>query len=281
MNIIIRVLNRAVSLFFRAETSPAKPFSLRSLFTLGVATGAAATFALTGALATAEDDGVSADVEKQLRATLTNEAVGLTVESVSKSRIDGMYRVQLDQGPQIYATERGDFFILGDLFSVGPDGFVNVAEQQRSVARKAAIDAVPEGKKIVFPAQGETLGYVTVFTDVSCFYCQKLHQEVPELNRRGIEIRYLAYPRQGIGSPGFRQLASAWCADDQQSTLTRLKNREELPENVCPGNPVAEQFELGQQLGVRGTPALIMPSGELVPGYRSADDLIGLLGVEE
>jgi thiol:disulfide interchange protein DsbC len=119
-----------------------------------------------------------------------------------------------------------------------------------------------------------------VFTDVSCFYCQKLHKEVPELNRRGVEVRYLAYPRQGIGSPGFRQLASAWCADDRQTTLTRLKNREELPENVCPGNPIAEQFELGQQLGVRGTPAIVTSAGEMLPGYRSADDLIGLLGVQ-
>ena len=242
----------------------------------------AGTFLLAwaGSLGAAEDDRVDEAVEKRLRAVLANEAMGLMVESVSKSRIEGMYRVQLERGPLIYATEDGGYFILGDLFSVGPDGFVNIAEEQRSVARRAAVDAIPEEKTIVFAAEGEARASLTVFTDVSCFYCQKLHQEVPELNRRGVEVRYLAYPRQGIGSAGFRQLASAWCADDRQTTLTRLKNREELPENVCPGNPVAEQFELGQQLGVRGTPALILPSGELLPGYRNVDELMGLLGVD-
>ena len=136
-------------------------------------------------------------------------------------------------------------------------------------------------EQIVFPAEGgEAVAHITVFTDVSCFYCQKLHKEVPELNRRGVEVRYLAYPRQGIGSPGFRQLASAWCADNRQDTLTRLKNRENLDENVCPGNPIASQFALGQALGVRGTPAIILPDGEMIPGYRKADDLVSSLGLD-
>jgi len=224
-------------------------------------------------------EGVDPAVEKQIRARLGDPAQGLEVESVAASELPGMYRVQLKQGPMVYATEDASFFLLGDLFSVGPLGFTNLAEQQRSADRRDALDEVPEGEKIIFAAEGETRAYISVFTDVSCFYCQKLHKEVPELNRRGVEVRYLAYPRQGVGSPGFRQLASAWCADDRQTTLTRLKNREELPENVCAGNPIAAQFELGQQLGVRGTPAIVTSSGEMIPGYRSADDLLELLGV--
>lgn len=223
---------------------------------------------------------VDATVEGQLRDRLEDPAIGLEVESVQASEIPGIFRVQLREGPAIYATATGDYFLLGDLFSVGPAGIVNLAEQQRSDDRRIALAAVPQEKQIVFPATGETRAHITVFTDVSCFYCQKLHKEVPELNRRGVEVRYLAYPRQGIGSEGFRQLASAWCADDRQTTLTRLKNRETLPENVCPGNPIAEQYDLGQQLGVRGTPAIVTPQGDMIPGYRSADDLIGLLGVE-
>lgn len=223
---------------------------------------------------------VDPETDKMLRDRLEDPAVGLTVESIVESEVPGMYQVQLNQGPLIHVTADGGFFILGDLYSVGPDGFVNLAEKRRSEDRKVAIADVPMTKQIVFPADGEAQSYITVFTDVSCFYCQKLHKEVPELNQRGVEVRYLAYPRQGIGSPGFRQLASAWCADDRLDTLTRLKNREELDENVCPGNPVAEQFALGQELGVRGTPAIVMPDGEMIPGYRSADDLVGLLGVE-
>jgi thiol:disulfide interchange protein DsbC len=227
--------------------------------------------------------GVAADidpaVEKRLRASLGNPAVGLEVESIESSEVPGMYRAQLKQGPAVYVTEDGGFFILGDLYSVGVDGYVNLAEVRRSEERQAAIAGVSMDKKIVFSPEGEPKAYITVFTDVSCFYCQKLHKEVPALNKQGVEVRYMAYPRQGIGSPGFKQLASAWCADDRQSTLTRLKNREELEENVCPGNPIAEQFALGQELGVRGTPAIITADGEMIPGYRTADDLVELLGL--
>ncbi len=222
---------------------------------------------------------VPAEVEKALRTRLGNPAVQLEVDSVAVSEIPGMYRVQLKQGPMVYATGDASYFILGDLYSVEPTGFTNLAEKQRSENRRLALAEIPQAKTIVFPAEGDAQAYITVFTDVSCFYCQKLHKEVPKLNRRGVEVRYLAYPRQGIGSDGFRQLASAWCADDRQTTLTRLKNRETLPENVCPGNPIAEQFALGQQLGVRGTPAIVTPEGDMIPGYRSADDLLTLLGV--
>ena len=120
---------------------------------------------------------------------------------------------------------------------------------------------------------------VTVFTDVDCFYCQKLHNEVPAMNERGIEVRYLAYPRAGVGSESYRKIASAWCDKDPQEAITRLKNRQNIPENVCPGNPVADQFMLGQQAGVRGTPALVLESGEMVPGYLSAQDLAARVGI--
>jgi thiol:disulfide interchange protein DsbC len=226
-------------------------------------------------------EGVDPAVEKQLRARLGFNAIGLGVESVEPSEVPGLYRVQLEQGPVVYATGDGSHFIAGDLYSVRPEGLVNLAEERRSGERRERLDAVAMKDMIVFPAQGQTRAAIEVFTDVSCFYCQKLHQEVPELNRRGIEVRYLAYPRQGIGSAGFRQLATAWCAKNPQDTLTRLKNRENLDDNVCPGNPVASQYELGQQLGVRGTPAIVMPDGEMVPGYRSAADLSAALGLSD
>lgn len=236
--------------------------------------------AWTQALPTRAAAGVDPAVEQQLRARMSQPGVGLDVESVEVSELPGLYRVQLRGGPAVYATETGDFFLLGDLYNIGPAGLVNLAEERRSQQRLADIEAVARKDQIVFPAQGETRSHITVFTDVSCFYCQKLHKEVPELNRRGIEVRYLAYPRQGIGSAGFRQLATAWCADDRQSTLTRMKNREEIEDNVCAGNPVAAQFQLGQTVGVRGTPAIVMPDGSMVPGYRSADDLVAALGIE-
>ena len=225
------------------------------------------------------EEAITGEALERLRATLEAPG-GLAVESAQESPVPGLVEVKLADGPTVYATPDGRFFVLGDLYSVGAAGYVNLAEQRRNGERQEAIAAVATEDMIVFPAEGETRGHITVFTDVTCFYCQKLHKEVPELNRRGIEVRYLAYPRAGVGSEGFKLLATAWCAKDPQETLTRLKAREEVKPAVCPGNPVADEYALGQELGVRGTPAIILPDGQMVPGYRPVDDLVAALGLD-
>lgn len=219
-------------------------------------------------------------ITEKLRAALTMPAMGLEVSTVEKSVIPGLYEVQFSTGPVVYSTATGDHIILGDLFAVDEKGYTNLTEKRRDGDRLAKLARVDEKDMIIFPARGEPRAQLTVFTDVSCFYCQKLHKEVPELNKRGVEVRYLAYPRSGVDSPGYRQLATAWCATDRQDTLTRLKNQLPVTENVCADNPVAAQYELGQELGVRGTPALIMEDGTLIPGYQSADDLMVTLGLD-
>lgn len=234
---------------------------------------------LLASLARAADP-VDAAVLEKLRAALDNPAMGLKVDTVVRSDVPGMYEVQFSNGPMVYATADGSHFIVGDLFAVTADGFVNLAEQRRDGQRMEQLEGVSVDDMIVFAAEGETRAHVTVFTDVTCFYCQKLHREVPELNRRGVEVRYLAYPRAGVGSDGYRQLASAWCADNPQDALTRLKNRETVPDNVCPGNPITDQYVLGQAMGVRGTPAIITETGRMIPGYQSADDLMVSLGLQ-
>lgn len=228
----------------------------------------------------ASGDPVPKKVLATLRSTIEVPDAGLSVESARYSDMPGMVEVQFKDGPVVYASEDGAFFIIGDLYAVGPEGYVNLAEQRRDTEREEALAAVSRDDMIVFPAKGETRGHITVFTDTTCFYCQKLHNEVPELNERGVEVRYLAYPRSGIGSDGFRQLATAWCAANPQDTLTRMKNRETVADNVCTGNPVAQQYELGQEMGVRGTPAIITASGQMIPGYRPVDDLMSAMGLD-
>lgn len=219
-----------------------------------------------------------AQMEK-LRAALELPDTGLKVSSAQTSEISGLFEVQLTDGPLVYATVQGDFFIVGDLYSVTPQGYVNLAEKRRDSERVAKLAAVKLDEMIVFSPEGETRAYITVFFDDTCYYCQKLHQEVPALNKGGIEVRYLAYPRAGENSAAFRQLASAWCAEDPRDTFNKLSNKQAVPENVCEGNPVAAQYQLGQELGVRGTPAIITQTGQMIPGYQSAQELMVTLGL--
>lgn len=230
-----------------------------------------------GALAGEPVDQATVD---KLRDKLEVPNPGLKIQSVTTSDIPNMYEVQFQEGPLVYTTRDGSYFVVGDVFTVGPTGYVNLTEKRRDGMRLERLADVDSKDMIVFPAEGEPRAHITVFTDTTCFYCQKLHKEVPELNKRGVEVRYLAYPRAGIGSPGFEQLVSAWCADDRQGTLTRLKNRETLPNKSCPGNPVADQYALGQELGVRGTPAIITESGQMIPGFQAADELMVTLGLQ-
>lgn len=215
----------------------------------------------------------------KLRTAMEAPGVGLKVVSAQTSEIAGLYQVQLADGPLVYATLKGDFFIVGDLYSVTPQGYVNLAEKRRDGERMERLAKVKNEDMIIFSPAGETRAYVSVFFDDTCYYCQKLHQEVPQLNKNGVEVRYLAYPRAGVNSAAFKQLASAWCADDPQATLTALTRKEAVPENVCANNPVAAQFQLGQELGVNGTPAIVTQTGQMIPGYRSADELMVILGL--
>lgn len=217
--------------------------------------------------------------EDLIKQRLQSSRPDLPVKSVEASEVPGLYAVQFQQGPQVYVTQDGQYFVLGDLFRVEQDGFVNLGELKREKARAALINQVPRDQTIAFSPKGKPKAVVSVFTDVDCPWCQRLHQEVPKLNEMGVEVRYLAYPRAGIDSESYRKIASAWCAKDPQEAMNRLKNRQSIPINVCESNPVASQYELGGRVGVTGTPALITEDGKLVAGYMPADQLAEVLGV--
>ena len=215
----------------------------------------------------------------KFRAVLETPATGLQVESAQTSEIPGLFEVQFINGPLVYATAEGNYFIVGDIYAVQAQGLVNLAEQRRDTERAQKLAKLSTDDMIVFSPEGKPRTFISVFTDVTCFYCQKLHQEVPALNKQGVEVRYLAYPRGGMGSDGYNKLASAWCADNPQDVLTRLKNKQSAPEKVCEDNPIAEQYKLGMELGVRGTPAIVTQDGKMIPGYQSADELMVTLGL--
>jgi thiol:disulfide interchange protein DsbC len=219
----------------------------------------------------------------KIKAMLTKLGIGpqeQKMTTIEASPIAGIFQVSFASGSTVYITADGTHFIAGDLFRVDSDEVVNLTEEQRKVGRAELIAQVPLKEQIIFPAKGEAKAFVTVFTDVDCGYCAKLHREVPALNEMGIEVRYMAYPRAGLQSASYDKIATAWCADNPQDTLTRLKNRDgSVKMAVCEDNPVGRHMLLGQKVGVRGTPALITESGALLPGYMPAPKLAAELGV--
>jgi len=203
----------------------------------------------------------------------------LKVIDVATTDVEGVYQVHFDGRGSVYAVGEGDYFFVGDLFQIDDKRIVNVTEQAANGPRADLIASISQDDMIVFSPKGEAKASVVVFTDVDCGYCRKLHKEVPRLNEMGIEVKYLAYPRAGIGSNSYKKIASAWCSVDRQDAMNKLKAGEEIATNVCDTNPVADQFNIGIRAGLNGTPAIILESGELIPGYMPADKLAQTLGI--
>lgn len=215
---------------------------------------------------------VAATPEETVRQGLLALQPDMPIESVSLSPMPGMYQVVVGGGRVLYASADGRFVLHGYLYEIRDGKAVNHTEalENKSVAEQ--INKVDAKDMVVFPAVGEKKAHITVFTDTDCGFCQKLHHEVPELSGLGVEVRYLAFPRQGIGSHGYNTLVSVWCADDRQKAMNLAKSRQSVPEARCE-NPVAQQFMLGQAIGVQGTPAIVLANGALIPGYQPAAQL--------
>ena len=215
---------------------------------------------------------LAADPDQAIRAALTKLQPDMPIEAIAESPMTGLFQVHLKGGRMLYSSADGQFLIQGNLYQVKGGDAVNLTRQAESKGIAKVISDIPLSEMVVFSPKEPAKAHITVFTDTDCGYCQKLHSEVPELNRLGVEVRYVAFPRQGVGSHGYNGLVSVWCAKDRQDAMNKAKSRQELPPGNCE-NPVAKQYELGQMIGVNGTPAIVLGNGELIPGYQPAPQL--------
>jgi thiol:disulfide interchange protein DsbC len=199
--------------------------------------------------------------------------VGTEKIDIKASAIPNIYEVSVGS-EVIYMTADGRYMIIGDVRDAKTGE--NITEKKRSEMRLVSIKSIKEQDTIAFKPK-ETKHIVHVFTDVDCPYCAKFHQEVPKLNEAGVEIRYLAFPRSPEGSEDFNKMISVWCSKDKQQALTDAKAGKEIEKATCDNNPVKQELETGRSVGVSGTPALILPNGELLPGYLPADRLVAYL----
>ncbi len=226
----------------------------------------------------AADGGVSEEVEKQIRAQLGAALPALDIDTIEKTPVDGLYEVSSNNDQPLLVSATGKYIVAGEIYQLEGHKITNVSEQKREVQRAELLAAVPEIEKMSFIPTGETKATITVFTDIDCGYCRKLHQEIPQLNAMGVRVDYLAYPRAGVGSTSYNKVVSAWCADDPQAAMTKAKNGQVIPTKRCE-NPVASHLKLGKKVGVSGTPAIVLSSGKMLPGYAPAKVLAKQLGV--
>lgn len=215
---------------------------------------------------------VSSKGEKAVRDRLGQAFPGMNVSEVRNSPISGVYEVTI--GPEIaYVSEDGKYMVHGDLLDLGSQK--NLTELRRQDVRSKLMADVGEDNMIIF-GPDKPKYTVSVFTDIDCGYCRKLHQEIKDYEANGIAIRYLFFPRAGVQSDSGRKADAVWCAKDRHDALTRAKRGETLPAGKCE-TPIANHYQLGVEVGVRGTPAIISEDGRMIPGYQPPAQLLRTL----
>lgn len=198
------------------------------------------------------------------------------IESIEPSVFDGIYKVYYGDLQPIYVSQDGNFFIYGDMYQINSNRIINITNEETKSRRVDLLSSILSNELIIFKSKNE-ISAITVFTDVDCGYCRKLHSQISEYNKVGITVKYAAFPRSGIGTQTFTRMVGAWCADDPKKVITDLKNDKKLNLDFCDDQPIAKHYVIGQKLGISGTPAIITPDGELIPGYVSPEELLSRL----
>jgi len=215
-------------------------------------------FMATAASAGDEQEQAFDAVEAKIRTLVPNAK---TI-AISETPIEDLLQVQINSDI-VYVTANGEYLVQGQIMNI--DTRANLTDQAKSGIRLGLLTDLKQDEQITF-APEQTKYDLLVFTDIDCGYCRKLHNQMAEYNQEGIAIHYMAFPRAGIGSDSYDKFVSVWCADDQKEALTLAKNGTDPVPAKCP-NPIADQYELGREVGVTGTPALVTTDGTLIPGY--------------
>lgn len=216
----------------------------------------------------AESSGPAKAIEDSLKQALP----GMAVDSIKPTPIAGVYEVMV--GPKLfYVSADGKYLIQGSMIDIMAKE--DLTEPRLAEARIGSLSKVGDAKMISFKPK-IAKHHVYVFTDIDCGYCRKLHSEIEQYNKAGIEVRYLFFPRAGEGSESWNKAVSVWCAKDRNGALTKAKKGENVETKQC-DNPVAEHYALGNALGAQGTPMIVTEKGNVLPGYVASAQLSKIL----
>lgn len=209
-----------------------------------------------------------AEIKKSLKALVPE----LDPDSIAPSAVDGLYEVVF--GSRVfYISDDGRYFLQGNMLDTKTRS--SLTDERETGLRADLLKTLDESGLIVFAPESPKYT-VTVFTDIDCGYCRKLHHEIQSYNDAGIAVRYAAYPRSGPNTPSYFKAVSVWCGEDRQALMTQAKNGEKFAQSQCE-SPVSQHMEVAGKIGISGTPTILLEDGTLMPGYVPAQRLLQAL----
>lgn len=205
----------------------------------------------------------------------------LEVAAIAHSPVPGLLQVTSDLNI-FYMTPDGEYVFLGDLIDTNKKkNNWSVTEQEMRLLRVQALNAVSTNDMIIFPATAKKIGTVTVFTDIDCPYCHRLQENIKDYTDAGIEIRYMAFPRSGPKTKSFDEAIKVWCAADKAKAYNDAIELKEFPKDSCKNNPVMMEFDLGQKMGINGTPTIVLDNGAKIGGLVDVKTLVKIIKEEQ
>ena len=209
-------------------------------------------------------------IPADVRARIVAKLPGAQASDVAVSPIPGLYEVTMG-GLIAYVSSDGKYLLSGNVYDL--DTQVNLTASRRNSARAKALAAASESNMIVFgPANAKMT--VTVFTDIDCGFCRKFHSQIAEVNKAGVRVRYMFFPRTGPATESWTKAEQVWCAADRRDALTRAKKGDTVKGKTCGDAAIKSQYELGSDLGVEGTPAIFTQKGDYIGGYLTPAELV-------
>ncbi|MHB9020413.1 MAG: DsbC family protein [Halothiobacillus sp.] len=212
--------------------------------------------------------------EQLIRKNLSQYMASLPIDTVAPTPIKGIYQI-ISKGQIAYVTADGTYLFAGNLLDLKNQ--VNLTEQIKDQQRLTLLKSAPASHKVIYAPDGAKKGTVTILTDPTCPFCEKLHHEIPALQKAGIEVQTILTPRAGAGSPGYVESSQIMCGKQQQADIDAAMAGKTLSGDACQDKMINENMQLAEQLGMSGTPYIILPDGSAVPGYRPADMLIPVI----
>lgn len=204
--------------------------------------------------------------------TNTMEKLGFSSKEITieNNPVKGLKSVTTPDGI-FYVTDDGKFLTQGPIYNLEGSEPVNIANSNNLKLMKSI-----EKDAIVYQAPNEKY-VISVFTDYTCHYCKLLHENINQYLDAGISVHYFAFPRAGADSEVGKNMQSIWSVVDRKAAFEdAYKGNKISPANsMIPY--VTQQFNVGKKLGISGTPALVLPDGQLVSGYVPANKLIEIL----
>lgn len=216
--------------------------------------------------------------------TLTREeAAGIltgvvdNVLNVEMSPVRGLWVVDISKDGRswpVYIDFSKDFLINGQVIRLSTKE--SVTDTRSIELNRVDVSSIPLAGAIVI-GNPKAKRKVIVFSDPDCHYCAKLHDESKKVVERSPDTAFHVKLYSRNNNPAsVRKALSVVCGKSEKLLEDAYAGRE-VPPPDCKTTSVSETAILAQKLRIQGTPAMVLPDGRVIPGFRTSDAILKLL----